>query len=366
MADLVDEILGFNPTDLDIFKKKEGGSGDANVYHTNPVKYAKSDDGVYRSTIKILLNPFSPKDSIVPQAQYWLSTMDGNRPVRSSLSIGDKNCQLFKTWKQLWFSGDDVKKEFSKKVFQKNESQWVLVQVLEDANQPEEVGKFKIWKLPKVVFDKLTAKMNPAASSKSKPYPVMDYLVGLALNLEVAPGPDDPKAPERKTREISYTLCDFGDYAPIIKTDGTPLLSEEEIDLVDQYVTAYNDSQNGKTAKKKEEATKNLADLKPKLIPIYKKTIQYVKDNLKDANDPTQVLDIVKHCGYQPWDDNTKEFVNHFCEMVLAGVDPATTTYESFKSGSRPAAESVSEAPAVDPQPNPATEKKSDDDELPF
>lgn len=104
-------------------------------------------------------------------------------------------------------------------MYDKTESQWVLVQILEDENQPELVGKIMVWKLPKAIFNKMTAKMNPSPESKKSPVPVMDYLIGLPLDLDVAPGPDDPKAPERKQREINYDLCDFDtEYAPIIKS----------------------------------------------------------------------------------------------------------------------------------------------------
>ena len=126
-ATLVDDIMGFNPQDLNAFQEK-GPKSDPNVYKTNP-KNSKSDDGVYRSKIKLILNPFSPKDSVIDQATYWLNRMDGSLAVRSSLSEGDKNCPLFKAWKRLWFSGDENKKNFSKTVYDKNESKWVLVQI---------------------------------------------------------------------------------------------------------------------------------------------------------------------------------------------------------------------------------------------
>lgn len=342
--DLVDEIMGFDPTNLDVFKPtNEGGNENANIYRTNP-KDSKSEDGVYRSRVKILLNPFSPKESIVPQAQYWVKGMDGQMPVRSSLSIGDKNCPLFKCWKRLWYSNDEDKKALSKKLFDKTESRWVLIQVLEDDNKPELVGQFKVMKLAKDIYDKLVAKMNPSSGSKNKPYPVTDYVIGLELNLEVQPGPEDPNAPERKQREISYSLSQFGDYATVIRTDGTPLLNEEEIDLVDNYVQASNEAQNGKTEAKKKAAAAKVEELRPQIVPVYKKVVEYVKDNLKGANG--EPLDLVKECGYQAWDEHTSRFVSNWIAVVDAGYDPNTRSFNDLNKSvavAEPVAETVSE-----------------------
>lgn len=325
----VGSLMSFNPTELNAFKDK-GAQQDPNIYKTNP-RDAVSDDGVYRSKVKILLNPKSPSDSIVNQANYWLSSMDGSRLVRSSLSEGDKNCPLFKAWKRLWFSGDEEKKEFSKEIYNKTESMWVLVQILQDENRPELVGQFRVMKLARDIYEKLVARMNPSPSTGKHPYPVMDYVIGLALEIEVQPGPDDPKAPERKQREISYSLSQFGDYATCIKTDGTPILSEEEAELVDNFVTALNDSQSGKTAKKKSDGEEKVKELKPQLSPIYQKVCAYVIENLIDLN-TGEPLDLKEYCGYSEWDEQTKEFVDHFVEMTDHCINPSTMTYDQFKS----------------------------------
>lgn len=324
----IDDILGFDPSQLSVFNEPKSNSFvDPTIYKPNP-KFATSEDGVYRSKVRIILNPLSPKDTIVPQAQYWLQSVDGSRPVFSSLSIGDKNCPIFKAWKSLWYSDDEEKKERSRKIFQKNETQWVLVQILEDKNQPELVGKFKVMKLAKDIYTKMVDLMNPSAESGKTPYPVADYVVGLELSLVVQPGPDDPKAPERKQREISYTLSSFGSYAPVIKTDGTPLLTDDEIELVDAYVTAKNDSVSGKTAKKRDEGAAKLAELQPQLRPIYEKAIEYVKENLRD--DHGDIIDLQKKCGYTPWDEETTKFVDQWIAVVKADFDPAKVSYHDL------------------------------------
>lgn len=370
---VIDELMGFDPQNLSAFQDK-GPHVDPNIYKTNP-KDSKAEDGIYRSRVKILLNPWAPKDSIAPQTTYWLQSLDGSRAIRSKLANGDKTCPLFVGWKRLWFSGDDQKKEFAKQVYQKNESQWVAVQILEDENKPELVGQFRVMKLAKDIYDKLVAKMNPSASSKNAPYPVMDYVIGLELNIEVQPGPDDPKAPERKQREISYSLSNFGQYATIIKTDGTPLLTEEETELVDQYATAINDMQNGKTEKKRKDGAAKIEEIKPQIRPIYAKCIEYVKENLVDQNNG-QPLNVMNYCGYSEWDDNTKDFVEKWIEMVDDCVNPANMSYETWKKqkaapvAPAPVAqvpENDLKAPASAPDltPAPAPANPAEDD-LPF
>lgn len=361
--DMVDQLLGFDPRNLSAFQEK-GPRQDPNIYKTNP-KDSKAEDGVYRSVVKVILNPFNLQESIIPQTTYYLKSQDGSRLVRSSLSLDDRNCPIFRAWKRHWFSGDETRKEFAKKMFDQNNSQWVLVQILEDENKPELVGQFKVMKLAKDIYDKINTRMNPSSASKALPYPVMDYVIGLALNIEVQPGPDDPKAPERKQREISYSLSNLGDYATVIKTDGTQLLTEEEIELVDTYVNAINDSQNGKTEKKKKDALKALEEVKPQIRPIYAKVAQYVRENVKDAATGEE-LNVAKYCGYQPWDDDTKDFVSKWIEIVDAQIDPSTISYDEFKKAQTNATQAVVAVETAEPEKVEEVAKEEEEDGLPF
>ena len=283
MAELdIDDLMGFNPQDLSAFNETSSNNFDQNIYKTNP-KDSKSEDGHYRSKLRVIYNPFDVKRSIVQQATYAMYDSDGFFMVKSKLAEGDKSCPLFTSWKKLWFSGDDSKKEWAKKMYEKSESQWVLVQILEDENKPELVGKIKVMKLPKAIFNKMTAKMNPSPESKKTPIPVMDYLIGLPLEMDVVPGPDDPKAPERKQREISYDICDFDtEYAPIVKVDGTPLFEATELETIDSYVTAKNEVTKAKTEAKRAAAQKNLEDIYPEIKELYKKALAYLKENSLD------------------------------------------------------------------------------------
>lgn len=354
MSDFITDLMGFDPSSLSVFRAKSAQS-DPNIYRPNP-KDTKEEDGTYRSKLRIIYNPISPQESIVNQSSYWLPSPDGSRLVKSSLSVGDKSCPIFKSWKRHHFSGDPTRDEFAKKTYDKKESSWCIIQVLEDKNKPELIGKFLFWKLPKDILTKLRGKTNPTESSGVRPYPVLDYVVGLGLNLVVTPGPDDPAAPERKQREISYTLSEFGEYETCLKTDGTPILSEEEIELVDGYVEANDAMSSGKTVKKREDGKKEVERLRPLLLPIYKKVIEYVRGETKLADGTP--MDLVKYCGYTPWDEETKEFVRKWVEIADAGINPGTISYDDF-------AKPKTSNPPSEPLPSSSEPLPSSSEEVP-
>ena len=355
MTDFIDEIMGFNPQDLSAFNEPAANNYDQNIYKTNP-KDSKSEDGHYRSKLRVIYNPFNVKRSIVQQATYAMSDENGFFLVKSKLGEGDKECPLFKSWKKLWFSGDESKKEWARKMYEKSESQWVLVQILEDENKPELVGQIKAMKLPKAIFNKMTAKMNPSAESKKAPVPVMDYLIGLPLDMDVVPGPDDPKAPERKQREISYDICEFDtDYAPIIKVDGTPLFEESELEIIDSYVTANAELAKAKTEAKKAAAQKSVEELYEPIKNLYKKAMDYLKENS---------LDLVEECAYKEWDEATTNRVNAWINTVVAMQDPKSGSVQTESTGYAEVVNNTTAASSVDPT-NPFAEV-ADDSNLPF
>ena len=142
----------------------------------------------------------------------------------------------------------------------------------------------------------------------------MDYLFGPTLDMDVVPGPDDPQAPERKQREISYDLCDFDtDPTPIIKTDGTPLFTDEEIEMIEEYNQANVDLVKAKTETKRKEAAARKEELAPNIRSLYGKAIEYIKNC---------AIDPVVECGYTPWSKELTDRVNAWLDKVLALQDP--------------------------------------------
>lgn len=320
MTDFIDDVMGFNPADLSIFNASETTETNQTIYKTNP-KDSKAEDGHYRSKIRIIYNPHDIKQSIVKQVTYAMNDTNGFFMVKSKLGNNDRTCPIFSSWKKLWFSNDENKKAWAKQMYDKSESQWCLVQVIEDENKPEMVGQIKVMKLPKAIYVKLDALMNPAPETKKTPVPVMDYIFGRVLEMDVTPGPDDPAHPERKSREIKYDLCAFEtDPTPVINVDGTPFFTDEELELIESYNNARNDLAKAKTDKKKAEAQEVLTANQNAVRELYKKVVAYLKDN---------TIDLVKECTYQPWDSTTEKRVNDWISVVADMKDPKTTSASS-------------------------------------
>lgn len=358
MTNFIDDVMGFNPADLSIFNATETSEFNQNIYKTNP-KDSKAEDGHYRSKIRVIYNPFDVKQSIVKQTTYAMNDADGFFMVKSKLANGDRECPIFKSWKKLWFSGDEAKKDWARQMYDKSESQWCLVQVIEDDNKPDLVGKILAMKLPKAIFVKLEALMNPAPETKKMPVPVMDYIFGRILEMDVTPGPDDPQHPERKQREIKYDLCGFEtDPTPIINVDGTPFFTEEELELIDNYNTARNDLAKAKTEKKKQEAQQILTDNQNSIRELYSKVIAYLKENS---------IDLVKECSYQPWDEATEKRVQNWIDIVATMNDPKTVSAVETSNNSTPPTADKPEEASVDAfmgfDNSPETDE---DEELPF
>lgn len=336
---MTEEFMDFNPSDLSCFQEPEATASNPNVYNTNPVKFSKTEDGHYHSRIRLIYNVFDPRNgSIVKEVRYTMNDEKGLFFAPSKLAINKKNeCPLFTSWKSLHFSGDPKKDEWAKAMFEKREAQWVTVQVIEDDNAPELVGKILAFKLPKSVWNKMEAKMHPSPESKKMPQPIMDYLFGPTLTLDVAPGPDDKDHPERKQREISYDLCEFDtDPTPIINVDGTPFFTDEEIELIENYNSLNNAIMKAKTDKAKEAKQKEKDALVPQVKALYSKAVEYLKENS---------LDIVEEKGFREWDENLTNRVNKWLKAVMSMKDPRVANAPFMENPSVEAAEEMSGIP---------------------
>ena len=339
--EFLDEIMGFDPSNLNAFQEPTGSANeDPQVYNTNPVKFSKTEDGHYHATVRVLYNPFNIKDSVIKQVMYRMQDEQGFFGANSSLAIGDKNCQLFKAWKKLHFakkqdgSEDTIRKAWGDEKYVKRESRWVLVQIIEDENQPELVGQIKAWKLPKAVWTKMDAKMHPSPDSKKTPVALMDYLFGPVLTLDVAPGPEDKDHPERKQREISYDTCEFeADPHPIMRVNEgevEPMFNDDELEQIENYfeakqaiakaTIAVNSGKKltAKEEKKVAEYTATVESLTDDIKKMYIKAIAYMKAN---------AFDIAEKYGYKPWDAELTARVQNWIDRVARMEDPASPSY---------------------------------------
>ena len=352
----IDDLMGFDPTQLSVFNEPEQKTTqNQNLYKTNPLKVDSkiSTDGHYHAKIRIIYNPHDMKQSIVNNAHYAMTDANGFFMIDSKIAQGDRNCFMFKAWKQLHFSNDDTrfevdgkqytKKEWGDHMFDKGEERFCLVQIMEDVNQPELVGKFKAWRLPKAIYDMIQAKMNPTDKSKA-PQDLMNYLFGPILELDVTPGPDDPAHPERKQREIKYTLCAFeSDPTPITTVTGESLFTDEELDMINDYAEGKKIINNPKsTAKKKEESTAKCRELIEPLKKLMQKAIDYVKEN---------AINLVDEFGYHEPTPEQRKRAEAWIDIVVNKL-ANPQTYNNTEAA--PAIETGEDALA------------SEEDDLPF
>lgn len=336
--EFIDELMGFDPSQVAAFNEPEQKSNqNQNLYKTNPLKVDPkiAPDGHYHAKIRILYNPHDMKMSIVNNAHYSMTDNQGFFMLDSRLAFGDRSCFMFKAWKKLHFDESTdkftvdgkqyTKKEWGDHMFDKGEERYCLVQVIEDANQPDKVGKFLGWRLPKAIYDVLEAKMHPTDKSKA-PQDMMNYLFGPVLELDVTPGPEDPAAPERRQREIKYTLCAFeSDPTPILSVTGEELFNDDERDMIADYATAKKTILDAKaTTKKKDEATAKCKELVEPLKKLMQRAMDYVKEN---------AINIVEEFGYHEPNDALRARAEKWIDIVVNKLqNPQTYTDETSGS----------------------------------
>ena len=365
------DILGFDPTSLSVFNTEETPkqSGNSLIYKTKPIE-SKAEDGVYRSTIKIVYNPFSPKQSILDQQSYAIEDANGWLTVVSSLTVNDTSCPIFKAWNKCHYAekGSALWKQAASKedggngLFDKRFARYCVIQVLEDKNQPDLVGKFLFWKLPKSIYDLINIKMNPSKESNKAAIPVMDYLFGRSIDLEVTPGPGKP-GDDRYARETKYHGELSEDVVTCINPDGSPLLNDDEQEILDTYIASMKkvwkekDPERRAELKAQVDANENTKELRKfyneKIIPEIKKWCP----------------NLIETLGYKEWTSEVKERVQKWIDIVLQGNLPKTNV-DPKPEGIDTIGTTTTSKPKVEEKDEPmfdsSDEEKGNDDDLPF
>lgn len=325
MGDLNKDFDLFDPTNLAIFNEPQQSaksSGNPLVYKTRPEE-SVSEDGVYRCTIKPVYNPFNLTHSIIEQQSYSMQDSDGWFSVVSSLTVNDKSCPIFTAWKKCRYAQEgtmlhnQLTRQNGDPMFDKRFARYITIQVIEDKNHPELEGQYLFWKLPRSIYDLIQGKMNPAAESNKAPIPVLDFLFGRSIDIEVKPGPDDKLHPERKRRETSYQGEISDDVVSCTKPDKSSLLTDKEQEVLDKYIDGMKPYWKSKDAKKRQEllAAVNADPNTKELKKIYKRVLDEVK---------TFIPNVEEHMGYKPWSEEVKQRVQRWINTVLSGNDPAS------------------------------------------
>lgn len=314
------DILSFDASQLTINNQPAAKSaGNPNLYRPRPAD-TKSEDGVYRATIKVIWNPFDLRRSVLEQQSYSIQDSKGFLNVVSSLTDNDTNCPIFKAWKTCHYSKDVnlqrqelPKDKGGRGLFDKRFNRYVTIQVLDDPNNPDLNGKYMLWKVPKAIWELIKAKQEPTNPQKS-PVPVMDFLFGRSIDLEVKPGPGKP-GEERYTRETSYTGELSEDTVACVNPDNSSMLTTAQQMVLDKYVAAMKD-----VWKEKDPETRNLkkaqVDMDPntrELKAFYREIIEKIKSFCPN---------LFEELGYKPWSEEVTARVQAWIDVVLAGNEP--------------------------------------------
>lgn len=358
------DVLGFDPQDLFRNDSNENTSnGNSLVYRMRPAD-SKDEDGIYRATIKVVYNPFDRKHSFLDQQSYGMNDAEGFFSVISSLTLNTeegKNCPIFKAWKkchysqegsQLWLQ-QAKREDGGKQLFDKRSARFCVVQILDDKNQPDLVGSFKLWKIPASVYQIIKQKQDPTDPKKSA-IPVMDYLFGRAIDIEVHPGPDDKANPQRKTREITYTGELSEEVVSCINPDGSPILTSDEQDILENYVESMKKVWKSKDPEERANLMKEVLaeENTTKFRPIYARVLEEIKGWAPN----------IDSLSYKEWAPEVAARVQRWIDVVLAGNDPSTAS-------AAPVAVSAEPAPATVPMQGSeaqVTVSTDSNDDLPF
>lgn len=364
------DVLGFNPQDL--FKQEDESKTkkyvNPNIYKMKPAE-SVDEDGIYRATIKVVYNPFNRTQSFLEQQSYGLNDARGFFEVVSALTLNNeesRNCPIFKAWKKCRYSEEGSVlwrqqaklEEGGKALFDKRQARYCIVQILEDKNQPDLVGSFKIWKIPSSIYKLIKQKQDPTDPKKAA-IPVMDYLFGRSIDIEVYPGPDDKANPQRKTREIDYRGEISEDEVSCINPDGSPLLTTDENEILETYISAmkkvWKSKDPDERAKLLEEV---LSDANTeKFRTIYARVLEQIKGWSPDLSS----------MGYKEWSPEVKARVQSWIDVVLSGNDPKSVSVDGANTPKIPEGTATTNTQTETKSTETSSASvESGDDDLPF
>lgn len=222
----------------------------------------KGINGVYKATVRFV--PFledKSKSLITKYCSYLEDPVSkDSMTVDSYRSIGKSDsCPIKQTFFKIYYSEDASIKEYED-MFKQRESHWALVQIIEDLQAPETVGKIMYWKFGYKIKQKFDQEANPAKGKAKQPF---DIFNGRPMSVEVY----------EKGGYPNYDNCQFYDPEEgkdTLLIDGEPLT--EDTDL--QYAA------------------------------------QWIKDNSPDLT----------RFEFKDWDNETREFVNLVINNIFNGA----------------------------------------------
>lgn len=193
----------------------------------NPIP-KKGINGVYKATIRFI--PFledKSKSLITKYCAYLEDPVSkDSMTVDSYRSIGKGDiCPIKQTFFKCYYSEDASIKNYED-MFKQKEAHWALVQILEDFQNPDTVGKIMYWKFGYKIKQKFDQEANPSKGKSRQPFDIFD---GRPMAVEVY----------EKGGYPNYDNCQFFDpeedeYSLII--DGEPLTEDSDLNDAAEWI----------------------------------------------------------------------------------------------------------------------------------
>ena len=244
-------------------------------------------DGTYKALIRFVPNIENPRNSLVKKYVNWLTGPDGESKLVDSPSSIGEHCPVSDAFFRLRKSESAVDRKASDKL--KRREQYVsLVKIIKDPQQPELEGTYKVFKFGYKIKEKVDAELKPTFGD---PTQVFDLFEGKNFELVI-------------TRQNDYNNYD----------------------------------------KSKFSSSKSAVMIGDRPAERNKEDMEAIKAELEAA--PS-----LKSFEYQPWDEETRNFVNSVIKMYLNPSDAISEVTNTF--------EAAPAAPAAQPVAEPVTSTES-------
>jgi len=143
------------------------------VHNTDEYKvsFKEGKGGVYTSIIRFIPYAANPSKSLISKQVSYIKNPITNQSVYvdDPRSIGQKSpiVDMFFT---CWNSGNEQFKQFAKEHISTKQQYISLVQIIQDEQHPELVGKIKVFRFGKKLYDKIEAEMQGIMGNGNNPY----------------------------------------------------------------------------------------------------------------------------------------------------------------------------------------------------
>jgi hypothetical protein len=149
------DIFNLGVNDIDTYTREASGGSDLFKPTADQGK-----DGVYKALVRFVPNPKNPQKSIIRKFVYWLEDGAGNGGYYDSPSTVGEKCPVQDLFFKLRNSESAVDKKMSEKL-KRREIFYSLIQIIKDANNPDQEGSIKIFKYGYKIKEKIDAELNP-------------------------------------------------------------------------------------------------------------------------------------------------------------------------------------------------------------